>query len=208
MSLLFGMVFLTSMSYASDTMYVQSKDTTSLVPDIKKNVGEFSEGVKGTLEDIDTSGLFKSMYSDFKYGVKSIASSLKVGAEQVFRALIYKQVASGIGHMVVYIVGFWLSFILIRSSRSDLEKHRKLISDPTTMERYMKNGKYDSENPTFENVMYLVKVGVGCVLGGIVLLYCMFTITDTVTSLIAPQYGAIKELVDWVIQFKNGGTLK
>ena len=114
-----------------------------------------------------------------KYGGKisavitSLAESLKVSAEHVYRVLVRQQIAEGAS--VILLLVFWI--FLARSF----------------WKNFVKANFKDREGDRFATVSIIL--GIASAVLGIILI---FFVPDAVIKLINPEYGAIKEIFELV----------
>lgn len=102
--------------------YVEKQDFTSKVStftdsvtsSVKQGAVAVKDGVVNTTNFVDTSGLFKTMYSDLKSGVKALAETFKTTAEQVLYIMGRKYFLDGIFNLIGFTVLVIFSIILYR----------------------------------------------------------------------------------------------
>lgn len=133
---------------------------------------------------------WNSVYKDAKEGVKAIASGLKVGAEKVWIVLTKQQIVKAITNIVIYIFLFilFISFFNMSKARYKVCKVR--------MKEH--SGSYRSFEEYIEGVGCII-FGVLSGISGIVLVVCFSaTIDVTVTGIVNPEYGAIRDVMEFV----------
>ena len=141
----------------------------SIAQDTTKNI------VQKQITTIDTSSTFKQIYSDVKSGIVAIASALKIGAEHVYEVLVRQQVVNAIVYVLCAIFSFLFGMI-----------------------GYKESGKieFDDDNNPKEVRPLVVTVGfvfISVVLGSVFL----FHLDNITMGFINPEYGAIKEIIDF-----------
>lgn len=102
--------------------YVEKQDFTSKVStftdsvtsSVKQGAVAVKGGVVNTTNFVDTSGLFKTMYSDLKSGVKALAETFKTTAEQVLYIMGKKYFLDGIFNLIGFIALVIFSIILYK----------------------------------------------------------------------------------------------
>jgi len=147
-----------------------------------------------TLTKVDTAKVsWNRVYKDAKDGVKAIASGLKVGVEKVWIILTKQQIVKSIINTVIYIV--MIIFLVIFFNMSKKRYKLAIIKLQDKSHSYR-----DSFDETAEGATCII-FGVMC---GILLIFFsaffIISIDTTITGLINPEYGAIKD----VISFING----
>jgi hypothetical protein len=153
----FSIIFLSIITFQSFA------DTTTVVSDIMNSA-------ESTMTAIDTSSLYKQIYSDVKIAISGMADALKVGAEHVYIILVKQQRVKSIVNLIVGIFGFILLYIT------------------------SKLGNTCWQNPSFQNIGAIF-TGIASFF---ILLFFLVTLNETVTGFVNPEYGAMKELVTWV----------
>lgn len=122
----------------------------------------------------DTSSNFKMIYQDVKEGLTGLAQGLKVGAEHVYIVLVKQQIVNSITWTIIYLITILLWYLLI------------------------KNWTTVGENSDYISNIF------GCVFGGILtILMLVFTLNSTVMGYINPEYGAIKDIINFVQNTSN-----
>jgi hypothetical protein len=136
-------------------------------------VDTLSKNTKESVQYIDTSSNFKMIYSDIKSGLQGLALGLKVGVEHVYGILVKQQVVNSITWLIFTILCIICIIIYI----------------------YIINvaGKnsWDSENIG----TFVILAGLGCI---IFLIICLCHIDTMVMGFVNPEYGAIKEIINFV----------
>jgi hypothetical protein len=111
----------------------------------------------------------EKIYDDAKGAVNSIAKSLKVGAEHVYEVLVKQQIVKSVTNSIIALMMVILLIIAFRFS-----------------------GKGDWVNGD----IYAAYCIVFCVISGLMFMYTMFNIKETVTGFINPEYGAIEKIFE------------
>ena len=102
--------------------YVEKQDFTSKVAtftdsvtsSVKQGAVAAKNGVVSTTNFVDTSGLFKTMYSDLKTGVKALAETFKTTAEQVLYIMGKKYFLDGIFNLIGFVALVIISIFLYK----------------------------------------------------------------------------------------------
>mgnify|MGYP003340204570 CR=1 FL=1 len=147
---------------------------SNVVTDLTKTASNAIDTVKTTtingIKTVDTSSNFKMIYSDLKDGIVALGSSLKVGAEHVYIVLVKQQIVYSITNIFVYI------FLLI------------ILYIPWKWFLGIdKNDRFDEPYillPIFLSIPFIV-------------FFCI-TIQITVSGIINPEFGAIKDVIQFV----------
>ena len=146
-----------------------AQDTTTVLEKVTKRVVD----AKNT---VDTASLYKEIYTDVKTGLQSLASGLKVGVEHVYSVLVKQQVVKSVGWLIIWILSV---FMLINWFRSYKSNEVWIV---------------DEEYPSGLGIIRILQI----VIFGIVFIVCLCNIDETVTGFINPEYGALKEIMDFV----------
>lgn len=112
------------------------------------------------------------VYTDVKAGIEGLAKGLKVGAEAVFAILVKQQIVYAITYCIL-LIAVIISWIC-----------------------YKKFWKYADENDWSEGHFIIVVVWTLINFAGTIAVIC--TIGDIVTGFINPQYGAIKDIFEFI----------
>jgi len=112
---------------------------------------------------------FKEVYSDVKEGLQGLGSALKVGSEHVYNILIKKQIAMSYLWLFVGLISTILLIICIN-----------------------KGNKNDWDDKYF--FTYILCGG----LGSILFITFLCNIDEIFLGLISPEYGAIKEIINFI----------
>lgn len=121
----------------------------------------------------------KEVYNDFKSGLIGIANALKVGVEHVYYVLVKQQIVKAVMWLLLGIFGF--IFILAYKR----------------MYEFGKKNSYDSDGASW--IPFVLQMFVGVVLIGLFL----GNIDTIVTGFINPEFGAMKDIVEFVNELKN-----
>ena len=125
---------------------------------------------------VDTSSTFRMFYTDLKAGTLALASSLKVGATEVFKICVKQQIVESISMLLLGLFGFAL-----------LNRFVKGATD--------KEEEWDSGgSPTALGAVRFIQASIGAIL----VLMFLICFTDIITGLINPEYGAIMSIMDMI----------
>lgn len=147
-------------------------DTTTVVTDVMNSV-------ESTMTTIDTSSLYKQIYGDVKVAISGMADALRVGAEHVYEVLVKQQFVNSISNIVA-IIGMILLLIMFYKAI--------LYSYP----------KIDEDKDTFYDFIFVSSTILGSITFILFIVFFSYTIPETVTGFVNPEYGAMKELITWV----------
>ncbi|MFZ2205411.1 MAG: hypothetical protein WAV23_02380 [Minisyncoccia bacterium] len=188
-------VFLLSMLMFSLTNIIFA-DTSNVYKNLKKNANDIVSGVstdvKSAISHADsafaqladsTQFSFGSVYKDLKNGIESMGKALKVGATHVYEVLVKQQLAKSILWLVVSII----TMIVLCAAW-------KLF-----------NGTEWKEWNTNEAPPGRIALSITFWIIGVISLIVVICHLDTmVYGFVNPEYGAMKDIVDFVNQIKNG----
>jgi len=131
--------------------------------------------VKTSIATVDTSSTFKMIYSDIKDGISGIASALKVGAEHVYEVLVKQQRVDAIIYLTIdmfllllAIICIWIGFIF--------DKRRGDAAEFIATSCFV----------------------VGVIMFVLLIIAVIINTSPIITGFINPEYGAIKEIINWV----------
>jgi hypothetical protein len=139
-------------------------------------VDTLSKSTKESVQYIDTSSNFKMIYSDIKSGLQGLALGLKVGVEHVYDILVKQQVVNSIVYLLIFILAI-ICMIICYKQWDKIETDR------------------DGDPEEIKPVAFTVVFGL---LGLILMLIFVFNIDTMVMGFVNPEYGAIKEIINFV----------
>ncbi len=113
------------------------------------------------------------IYKDIKATISALGESLKVPAEHVYEVMVKQQIVYSVAYSILVIILFALTFIFFKISKSDY-----------------------AEDMDFEGFFAFCSIIAG-VVGALTLI---FVFEDIVTGFINPEYGAIKDILDFIKQ--------
>jgi len=148
-------------------------------------IDKIDSTAKSAYQTVDTSSTFKTMYKDVKEGILGLAEGLKVGAEHVYEVLVKQQVVYSITSIVAYIVLLITTVLFYKRFRINV------IRTETEGDPWYK----DDWDNHFQIISTLLLT---CMWFAILATYFSFTIDRTITGLINPEYGAIREIISFV----------
>jgi len=158
----------------------------NVVTDLAKNTYDSTKiAVTNTVNSADTNSNFKMIYSDLKDGIGALAQSLKVGAEHVYIVIVKQQIVNSITNLVIYLFSIVLMFHL--SSYFSKE--------------WFKESWEEKYSPGGGSIFFIIFF---CTLLIISLLFFTLTINKTVMGFVNPEYGAMKDIINFVQGVSNG----
>jgi hypothetical protein len=149
-----------------------SKVTTT----VSNAIDSGKQAVKEGVQFIDTSSNFKRIYSDAKAGILGLASALKVGAEHVYMVIVKQQVVNAI---------VWIAVAAV------------LVFIPLFYEKRLRKWAAEGASDSDGGIWFLYVVGaiLPMFIGFLILIFNMNTI---IMGFVNPEYGAIKDIIDFV----------
>lgn len=143
-------------------------------------LGKLPDEVKSVTNTLtsDTAKLtFARVYGDVKAGIVGLASALKVGAEHVYKVIVKQQVVNAITYVVIILV------LLILCLRF-WSMHKTAV---------VKHGEY------WEDYASAVVPLIGSIITGLIAIIMFIrTSNDIVMGLVNPEYGAMKDILEFV----------
>jgi membrane protease YdiL (CAAX protease family) len=127
---------------------------------------------------------FTKVYNDVKSGVAGLASALKVGATHVYSVLVKQQLVYAITYLILTLVLLISSIICITIFTRNYKKAMR-------SERW----EYTSLDDSFDLGGMLT---ISIVLSLITILVMIFNMEQIVMGFVNPEYGAIKEILDFI----------
>jgi len=115
------------------------------------------------------------VYNDVKAGLSGLSQSLKVGAEYVFTIMVKQQVVEAISCLILLVLALFLIVNWFYAYKST--------------ERW-----YNSDDPTLIGVVRVFQLFFGTVM----VLISLFNIDTIVMGFINPEYGAVKDIIEFV----------
>lgn len=147
--------------------------TITTKANVSNIVDSLSKNTKESVTYIDTSSNFKMIYTDIKSNIQALSSALKVGAEHVYEILVKQQIVNSI----VWLIFSVLCIICI------------IIFIKVIMLASKNNWNNDG------TIGFVFVAGIGCI---IFLIICLAHIDIIVMGFVNPEYGAIKEIINFV----------
>lgn len=114
---------------------------------------------------------FTKVYNDVKSGLKGLREALKVGSEHVYQVMVRQQVINAITDVMAFVFCIIIWFIFYK---------------------LMKASDFDRVN--WQSVVGVI-IGILNSAFLVVLLFCLSTI---LTGFLNPEYGAIKDIVEFI----------
>lgn len=131
---------------------------------------------------VDTSKVSKQLYTDIKAGIVGLAAGLKVSAEKVWDILVLQQLVYSISCLIFSLILSIVSFTFIN-------RGWKLWKKAEEKDGY----KYDFDEGIWCGMFIL---GVIILVGSTV--FTSVNLNTVITGFINPEYGAIKDIVEFV----------
>lgn len=143
-------------------------------------LGKLPDEVKSVANSLtsDTAKLtFARVYGDVKAGIIGLASALKVGAEHVYKVIVKQQVVNAITYVVIILVLLILCLRFWSMHKTAVAKH----------------GNH------WEYYASAVVPLVGSIITGLIAIIMFIrTSNDIVMGLVNPEYGAMKDILEFV----------
>ena len=127
-------------------------------------------------EGPDTSKLtIEKVYSDVKAGITGLAQALKVPAERVYSVIIKQQIVIAVSWLTLLLLSFFsiVNWLLAYKSKEEWNSH----GDPTGI-----------------GIVRIIQITIS----SLILILSTFFIEDILTGFINPEYGALKDIVDFI----------
>lgn len=121
---------------------------------------------------------FERVYTDMKEGLQALGETLKTGAEHVYEVLVRQQVVTSVSYLVAALIAIILVWIGVKNIKSVV---------------YDKYG-----NPESNNLPKFLVAVIFTIIGGITGIICMCSINEIITGFVNPEYGAMKEIMEFV----------
>jgi hypothetical protein len=157
--------------------FCYTSDATS-VADVGKAVISVADSAATAVSNgvafVDTSSLYKQIYTDVKYGLAGIADGLKVGVEHVYTVLVKQQVVKSITNLIVLLFFALILKYSIKPMYTWASEHSRA-----------------SDGGSWAMVVLL-----WCVMS-LPIVNEIFSMQETVMGFINPEYGAIMQIMDW-----------
>jgi hypothetical protein len=170
----------------TDDFLLSVEEKETIAENTQKQSPSTSPGQKAELPDLpdflaqNYKVTFSTVYNDVKAGLAGLASSLKVGVEHVYKVLVRQQYVKAITYSLLSLIG--------------------LIGIMYAINTGIKTASLDKDDRKNNNLIgfgWLRTVVIGVM--SIVLFICGAIYLDQiVTGFVNPEYGAIKEIIDFV----------
>lgn len=147
--------------------------TITTKANVSSIVDSLSKNTKESITYIDTSSNFKMIYTDIKSNIQALSSALKVGAEHVYGILVKQQVVNSITWLIFSILCIICIIVFI-----------KIVM-------LASKNNWDDDG----TIGFVFVAGIGCI---VFLIICLAHIDTIVTGFVNPEYGAIKEIINFV----------
>jgi putative Mn2+ efflux pump MntP len=128
---------------------------------------------------------FGKVYSDVKAGLSGLSSALKVGAGHVYEILVRQQIVNSITNILLYILGV---FIIVYFAKNFQKAYKRTQDKQDDWYKDELEDHFSLIGNLIISLMLFLIVGISI---------CA-SITDTITGFINPEYGAIKEIINFV----------
>ena len=133
---------------------------------------------------VDTSKVSKQIYTDVKAGIAGLATGLKVSAEKVWDILVLQQLVYSISCLIFSIL---LAFISTSLINRGWKLWQKSIKENET--RYTVD---------FEDGIWCGMIILGTIILIVGITFTALNINPVITGFINPEYGAIKDIIEFV----------
>ena len=150
------------------TLNSNANTVTTLLDKTSEIVDSTKKTVKESITSVDTSSNFKMVYQDVKEGLSGLATGLKVGVEHVYIVLVKQQIVNSITWVIIYLIFILICYL------------------------FVKNWNYLAKET--DDVVNII----GSVVLTIILISLTFTLNETVMGFVNPEYGAIKDIINFV----------
>jgi len=150
------------------TLNSNANTVTTLLDKTSEIVDSTKKTVKESITSVDTSSNFKMLYQDVKEGLSGLATGLKVGVEHVYIVLVKQQIVNSITWVIIYLLFIFICYL------------------------FVKNWNYLAKET--DDVVNII----GSVVLTIILISLTFTLNETVMGFVNPEYGAIKDIINFV----------
>lgn len=150
------------------TLNSNANTVTTLLDKTSEIVDSTKKTVKESITSVDTSSNFKMVYQDVKEGLSGLATGLKVGVEHVYIVLVKQQIVNSITWVIIYLLFIFICYL------------------------FVKNWNYLAKET--DDVVNII----GSVVLTIILISLTFTLNETVMGFVNPEYGAIKDIINFV----------
>lgn len=160
-----------------------SLNAESVVEKTTKTISNTVDSVKvatvNSVNFVDTSSTFKTIYQDVKSGIMGLAQGLKVGAEHVYIVLVKQQVVIAVTWLVYLILCIPIIIYTV--------KFLKWCWEIDTPKNHY-NDRFGS----------IIAIGCGIILIFFLLFVGISHLDKIVSGIINPEYGAIMEIINFV----------
>lgn len=131
-----------------------------------------------------------TVYNDVKGVIKQLASALQVGAEHVYIILVKQQIINSVVNVIIYIMLMILIYYGGKWLFASIEEVKEMNKDL---------GRYDSRKNIADNTSRGFVSCVMLVIGSLSFaIFFFFTISDTVTGFLNPEYLAIHYILNMI----------
>lgn len=193
---MFVAMIIATASFAQKGVQTPAQQTGAIIDTLAAKGGKIIDAGKNAIAYADTSSTFKSMYSDVRKGVIAIGNGMYQSAELVFMALVKKQVAYSFAYLFNIIMMFM--FLYLSYTNFGKVEYEELV-DSDKQKEGQKKRAVTYETDRFNTFGF--GFGIACLICTII---TVFTIKSMFMGFVAPEAGAIEEVVDMVSKIKNG----
>jgi hypothetical protein len=124
--------------------------------------------------------LLNTMYGDVKKSLEGLSEALKIGTDRVYYVLVKQQYIKSTYYVIFMIISYFMIINYINKYKSN--------------EIWLDYSSNKEGTPTIVGVLRTIQI----VVSGLFLLIFLSHIPETITGFINPEYGAIKEIIEWV----------
>lgn len=149
--------------------------TITLMFNVKGQDSTLIEPIQNEVSYTDTSNTFKMIYSDIKEAISGLAEGLNVGAKHVYTVLVKQQLVNSFTNLLILGISLFLIFSFLKSYKSEeiWETH---------------------DNPTGLGIYRILQGLIGLTL----FIFFVANISETITGLINPEYGAMENIIELI----------
>jgi len=181
-------------SEVGDTLGSMTKNAVSSIGTAVKTTGTavmagadtLGQMAKTGYHTVDTSSNFKLIVNNVTNGISALATGLKVGAEHVYKVLVMQQVVNSITSIIVYLALILIVFGALKWISN--------VGKTFTTKDHPHFGQDWDDHPE----VIIPGAAVSVIAGITLVVYFASTIGDTVSGIINPEYGALKEIFIFV----------
>lgn len=172
---------------------LNAAESESIVDKTKSTISNAKDSISSTLSEIDTSSMSKQFYNDVKSAVSALAAGLKTGVEHVVFVLIKQQVVYSVVNILLYVILTIIIIVGVNFTRKTYNNHLTKCGWDGKSSAY----SIDVEDSSLGILSVLLSVILMVITICSVIFICD-SFTDTVTGFVNPEYGAYKEILEYI----------